>query len=126
MADKGVEIGLGAINDPNFGPYVMVAAGGVLIELLADRAVALAPIGRDTARTLIARLKVAKLLGGVRGGAKLDIDALADCLARLSVLAWDNRERIAEIDINPVIVTPRGCMAVDALVVPHRPKNESR
>ena len=126
MADKGVEIGLGAINDPNFGPYVMIAAGGVLIELLADRVVALAPIGRDTARTLIARLKVARLLDGVRGGPKLDIDALADCLARLSVLAWDNRDRIAEIDINPVIVTQNGCMAVDALVVPHRPKNESR
>src|SRR5262249_43374050 len=126
MAGRGVEIGLGMVNDASFGPYVMIAAGGVLIELLADRVVGLAPIGRETARALIARLKVARLLEGVRGGPRLDIDALAECVARLSVLAWEQRDRIAEIDINPVIVTPDGCVAVDALVVPRDGNNHSR
>ena len=118
MAPSGIEIAIGAINDPQFGPYVMVAAGGVLIELLADRAVALAPIDAATARRLIEGLKVHRLLAGWRGAPPADIDALAECMARVSLLAAEHRDNIAEIDVNPVIVHAEGCVAVDALIVP--------
>jgi acyl-CoA synthetase (NDP forming) len=117
MAAPGIEIAIGAINDPQFGPYVMVAAGGVLIELLADRAVALAPIDITAAHRLIAGLKVHRLLSGWRGARPADIDALAECIARVSVIAAEHRDSIAEIDVNPVIVGPAGCVAVDALIV---------
>lgn len=117
MVGPGTEIALGAVNDPQFGPYVMVAAGGVLIELLADRAFALAPIDTATARALIERLKVGRLLAGLRGAPPADVGALAECLARLSVIAAEHRDTIAEIDVNPVIAGPQGCVAVDALVV---------
>jgi acetate---CoA ligase (ADP-forming) len=117
MATQGIEIAIGAINDPQFGPYVMVAAGGVLIELLADRALALAPIDVAAAHRLIAPLKVHRLLSGWRGAPPADIDALAECIARVSVIAAEHRDSIAEIDVNPVIVAPSGCIAVDALIV---------
>jgi acyl-CoA synthetase (NDP forming) len=117
MAGKGVEAALGAINDAEFGPYVMVAAGGILIELLDDRSVALAPIGRAKAGAMIERLKLRKLLSGLRGRPPSDIAALADALRRLSHLAFDLRDGLREIDINPIIVGPSGAVAVDALVV---------
>jgi acyl-CoA synthetase (NDP forming) len=121
MAGRGVEAALGAVNDPDFGPYAMVAAGGVLIEILDDRAVSLAPIAAGTAVRMIARLRLARLLAGVRGAPLADAAALADALCRLSHLAADFADLIAEIDVNPVIVGPSGAVAVDALVVGRRP-----
>jgi acyl-CoA synthetase (NDP forming) len=117
MVAQGIEIAIGAVNDAQFGPYVMVAAGGVLIELLADRAVALAPIDITESHRLIAGLKVHRLLTGWRGARPADIDALAESVARLSAIAAEHRDSIAEIDVNPVIVGHAGCVAVDALVV---------
>jgi len=117
MVGKGVEAALGAINDPEFGPYVMIAAGGVLIELLDDRAVALAPISRAKAGGMIGRLKLRKLLAGLRGAPPADEPALADALWRLSHLAYDLRDGLRELDINPIIVGPSGAVAVDALIV---------
>lgn len=118
MAPAGIEIAVGAVNDPQFGPYVMIAAGGVLMELLADRAVALAPIDAATARGMIEGLKVHRLLAGWRGAPPADVGALAEGVARLSMLAAEHRDNIAEIDVNPLIVHPDGCTAVDALIVP--------
>jgi acyl-CoA synthetase (NDP forming) len=120
MAPAGVEIGLGAIRDPAFGTVVMVSAGGVLIEVLDDKAVALAPFGLEEARRLICSLKVSKLLAGVRGRPPADSDALATALARFSVMAADLGELISEIDVNPIIAGPAGAVAVDALVVPQQ------
>jgi acyl-CoA synthetase (NDP forming) len=117
MVGKGVEAALGAVNDPDFGPYVMAAAGGILIELLDDRKVALAPVSARKASTMIGGLKLRRLLGGVRGARPVDADALADTLHRLSHLAFDLQEVIGEIDLNPVIVRPSGVVAVDALVL---------
>ena len=117
MAHKGVEVGLGAVNDKDFGPYVMVAAGGVLIELLDDRAVTLAPVTQEHARMLVGRLRLMRLLKGLRGRPPGDVNALADALSRLSHLAFDLRDYIAELDINPLIITEAGCVAVDALAV---------
>jgi acyl-CoA synthetase (NDP forming) len=120
MAPAGVEIGFGAIRDPAFGTVVMVSAGGVLIEVIDDKAVALAPFGFEEARRLICSLKVSKLLAGVRGRPPADSDALATALSRFSVMAADLGELISEIDVNPIIAGPAGAVAVDALVVPQK------
>ena len=117
MAPAGIEIALGMVNDPQFGPLVMAGAGGVLVEVLGDRRFSLAPFDVTEARRLIDRLKLRPLLDGVRGGPPADIDALATALAAFSVLAHELGEVIAEIDVNPVIAGPHGCLAVDALVV---------
>jgi acyl-CoA synthetase (NDP forming) len=117
MALPGVEVALGIVRDPTFGPLVLVAAGGVLMELVHDRKLALPPIDEDAARRLIDGLAMRPLLDGVRGTPPSDVGALARAVSRLSVLALDLGDLIAELDINPVIVSPRGCVAVDVLVV---------
>jgi acetate---CoA ligase (ADP-forming) len=117
MARIGIEAGLGSVNDADIGPYVVAAAGGVLIELLEDQVVALAPVTLTRASELVSRLRLVRLLKGVRGMPACDIGGLVEALRRLSHLAFDLREGLAEIDINPVIVTPDGCVAVDALIV---------
>lgn len=118
MVDKGTEVGLGIINDPQFGPVIMIAAGGILIELLSDRAVALCPVSADEADKLLAGLKIDALIKGVRGQVAADRQALIDTIVKLSALAYELKDSVAEIDINPVIVNQAGAVAVDALVVP--------
>jgi len=117
MVDDGVEIGLGIINDPQFGPLLMVAAGGILIELLSERAMALCPVCIDDANDLLSTLKIDTMIKGVRGQAKSDRQALIDTIVKLSSMAYELKDVIAEIDINPVIVNSNGAVAVDALVV---------
>jgi len=119
MVPKGVEIMLGVKNDPNFGPSVMVGVGGIFVEIFKDYSLRLAPVDIDTAYEMVHSLKGKKLLYGARGAAPADVDALADVLVRLSRLAYDHREVIEELDINPLIVLEkgRGVKAVDALVV---------
>ena len=116
MVPPGVEIALGMVRDPDFGPVVTVGAGGVLVELLADRRAALAPFGRATARRLIDGLALARLLDGYRGGAAVDRDRLADILARFSQLAAELGGRLAEADVNP-LVCGEAILAVDALLI---------
>jgi len=120
MAPRGVEMHLGLVNDPMFGPLVLVAAGGVLVEVLHDRALGLPPLDDAAALRLIDRLKIRPILDGVRGAAPSDVAALAHAVSRMSVLAGDLGDLIDAIDVNPVIVSPTGCVAVDALVVPRR------
>jgi len=95
-----------------------VAAGGVLVEVLHDRKLALPPIDEEGARRLIDRLAIRPLLDGVRGAPPSDVESLARAVSRLSVLAVELGDRIAALDVNPVIVSPTGCVAVDALIVP--------
>ena len=121
MAPVGVELALGVVRDPTFGPLVVVAAGGVLVELLHDRALAFSPVDETGARRLVDRLKVRPLLDGARGAPASDVDALALAASRLSVLASDLGDLLRALDVNPVIVSPDGCLAVDALVVPADP-----
>jgi acyl-CoA synthetase (NDP forming) len=118
MAPAGVEVALGMVHDPTFGSLVLVAAGGVLVELLHDRALAMPPLDDAAAHRLIDRLAVRPMLDGVRGAAATDVGALARAVSRLSVMAVELGDLIAELDANPVIVSPSGCLAVDALVVP--------
>jgi acyl-CoA synthetase (NDP forming) len=122
MAPKGVELALGMVRDPQFGPVVMVGAGGVLVELLADRAAALAPFGPATARRLLDRLAIRRLLDGYRGASAVDLEALCATIARFSVLTAELGDVVGEIDVNPLICTARTAVAVDALVVP-RPRS---
>ena len=117
MIPPGVEVSLGLVRDPQFGPIVTVGAGGVLIELLADRQAALAPFGPATARRLLDRLAIRRLLDGYRGGAAVDLDRLAGLLARFSVLALETDGLVAEMDVNP-LVCGAGIVAVDGLVIP--------
>jgi acyl-CoA synthetase (NDP forming) len=116
MMEPAPEIALGMLVDPQWGPLVVVSAGGVLIELLDDRAQALAPFGPATARRLIDRLRIAKLLAGHRGGVSADLDALALAISRFSILARDLADLVSEIDINPILAGPE-ITAVDALII---------
>ncbi len=120
MAPPGVEIHLGIVRDPQFGPLVLVAAGGVLVEVLKDRRLALPPLDDLRARRLIDRLAARPLLDGARGQPAADVDALARAVVALSWLAHDLGDHLEALDANPVICGPDGCLAVDALVVPRR------
>jgi acetate---CoA ligase (ADP-forming) len=120
MAPSGVEIAFGIVRDPQFGPLVLVGAGGVLVEVMKDRRLAVPPLDLDRVRSLIDRLEIRPLLDGVRGQAAADIDALARALVALSWLAHDLGEHVYGLDANPVICGAEGCVAVDALVIPHR------
>jgi acetate---CoA ligase (ADP-forming) len=118
MAPTGVEISVGLTRDEQFGPVVVVAAGGVLVEMMADRAVALPPFGPDVARSLIGRLRVRPLLDGFRGGPPVDVEALVAAVCAVGQIGHHLGDVIDSLDINPFIVHPDGCVAVDALVVP--------
>jgi acetate---CoA ligase (ADP-forming) len=118
MAGPGVEVALGVVRDAQFGPLVLVAAGGILVEVLGDRRLAMPPIDDARAMRLIDRLKIRTLLAEVRGQPASDVGALARALVGLSWLAADLGEHLDALDVNPVICGPDGCVAVDVLVVP--------
>jgi acyl-CoA synthetase (NDP forming) len=90
--------------------------GGVLVELLQDSALALAPVGVDEAEQLIGSLRGARLLDGFRGARPVDRRALAELVARVSRFVSDHREVLVELDLNPVVCHPDGLVAVDALI----------
>jgi acyl-CoA synthetase (NDP forming) len=113
----GTEVIIGVVNDKFFGPVVMFGVGGVFAELLKDVTYRFAPFDVETAREMIAEIRAAKLLTGYRGSTPLAVEALAGVLARVSLLAADHEERIAEIDINPLFIDERGVVAADALIV---------
>jgi acetate---CoA ligase (ADP-forming) len=117
MAPSGTEIVLGIKNDRQFGPLVAAGLGGIMVELLADTAVRLAPVRDQTAREMLASLKGHALLTGFRGEPGVDIDALVDTICRLSELAHDLRDVIDQIDVNPMIASTNGAIAADALIV---------
>ena len=117
MAAAGVELAFGLVSDPQFGTFVMIGAGGLLVETLGDACFAVPPVDARTARAIMDRLSVKPVLDGVRGRPGVDLDALCEAFARFSVLAAALGGEIAELDVNPVIAGPRGVTAVDALVV---------
>jgi acetyltransferase len=117
MAPSGVEIGLGVKNDRQFGPLVAVGLGGIMVELLGDTAVRLAPVTDAAARDMLTSLKGYPLLTGYRGKPGVDVDGLVDAICRLSELAHDLADVIDQIDVNPVIAGGAGVMAADALIV---------
>lgn len=113
----GTEVILGGKRDPQFGPVLVFGLGGIYTELVRDVSFRVAPITRDAALEMIRETRSYKILSGARGREPGDIDGLADCLVRLGALLHDHPE-IAEVDINPLLVTAKGCLAVDALILP--------
>ena len=114
----GVECILGIHRDPVFGPIAMFGLGGIFVEVLKDVVFHRAPFGEDVAETMIRSIRAAPLLTGVRGRKPADIKALARMLARLSVFAHQAGDRLAGIDLNPVLAMPEGegAFAVDAVI----------
>ncbi|WP_051246875.1 acetate--CoA ligase family protein [Nocardioides halotolerans] len=112
----GVELIVGGVRDPRFGAVVMVGLGGVLTEVLGDTVCALAPVSADAARRLLLSLQGAPLLLGARGRAPVDLGALAEVVARFSLLAAAHPE-VAEMELNPVLTSSSGVLALDARVV---------
>jgi len=117
MVQGGFELIAGVVNDAVFGPVVVVGAGGIYAEVLGDSACRLAPFDEATALEMLGELRCRRLLDGARGGAALDVNAVAKALTALSRFAWDNRDRVSEIDLNPLFVLPVGVVAADALIV---------
>lgn len=115
MVAPGVEMIAGVTHDPLFGPLVLVGMGGVAAELLRDTTVRILPVTDLEAREMVTSLRGAPLLSGYRGAPTTDVGALTDLLVRLGVLA-DEIPEVAELDINPVIVSPNGAVAVDVKV----------
>jgi acyl-CoA synthetase (NDP forming) len=112
----GVEVIVGTQWDPRFGPVVLVGLGGVLTEVLADVAVALAPVSDATAEELVRSLRGAALLEGVRGRPAVDVAALAALVAEVSRLAAAHPE-IAELELNPVLASASRVLALDARAI---------
>ncbi|MFG2721101.1 acetate--CoA ligase family protein [Streptomyces sp. NPDC048416] len=119
MVERGVEMVVGVTHDALFGPTVTVGLGGVLVEVLGDSAVRVPPFGEDQARDMLGELRGRALLDGVRGGPPLDVDALVEVVLRVQRMALELDGELSELDINPLVVLPRGqgAVALDALAV---------
>jgi acetyltransferase len=119
MVGDGVEVIIGVNCDPQLGPVLLFGSGGVMVEIYNDVALRRCPITLPEAQAMIAEVKGARLLEGFRGRPAADLEALADTLVRVSYLAMHLEGHLAELDINPLMVLPRGrgVKAVDALVV---------
>ncbi len=118
MAGEGVEMILGIKRDPLFGPVVLCGLGGILVEVLKDIAVGIPPLSRQQAHDILTRLRGFQILGGVRGKPPADIDALCDAIVGIANLAVSLGDQLLGVDINPLIVLPKGqgVVAVDAVV----------
>ncbi|MER6157463.1 acetate--CoA ligase family protein [Streptomyces sp. NPDC001868] len=119
MVERGVEMVVGVTHDDLFGPTVTVGLGGVLVEVLRDSAVRVPPFAEDQAHAMLAELRGRALLDGVRGAPPADVDALVEVVLRVQRMALELGDEIAELDINPLMVLPRGqgAVALDALAV---------
>jgi len=116
IPDKGIELILGVKKDRDFGPVILFGMGGIMAEVLADRAIALPPLNRLLARRLMEKTKVFRLLRGHRGQPPANLELLEEILVRLAQLVTDFSE-VDELDINPLIVTKDKALAVDARVI---------
>ena len=120
MAAPGWELILGMARDPALGPLIVVGAGGVLAEHLAERAVALPPLTSQAASTMLDGLRFSEILKGVRGQPPCDRNAITSAIVSFSALVTDLGEHLDAFDINPLICSPSGVLAVDALAIPAR------
>lgn len=122
MVSGGIEMIAGMSQCAPFGPGIVAGTGGVLVELVKDASLALAPVDHARALVLIGSTRAARLLGGFRGSAPADTAAFADLLVRLSSIAMAYGDLIEAIDLNPVAVLPagRGVRVLDALVIPKK------
>lgn len=119
MAPSGVEVLLGLHRDPDFGPMILLGLGGTAAELLDDVSMRRAPLSPHDVREMIEETRLGEILSGFRGAPPADREALVRAVLALSAVARDFADDIESIDINPLIVLPKGegCVAVDALIV---------
>ena len=117
LVTGGTETVLGVAHDELFGPTVMLGLGGVFVEVLRDVTFRVPPVDRAEARRMVTELRGSALLTGARGRPTADVGALVDAIMRVQRLAVDLSGEVAELDINPLVVRPKGAVAVDALVV---------
>jgi acetyl coenzyme A synthetase (ADP forming)-like protein len=128
MAPAGVEMLVGVVHDPQFGPVLACGAGGTAVELVHDVAVRITPLAEGDARGMVRSLRTFPLLDGYRGAPKADTAALEDLLDRISALV-EAHPQVAELECNPVVVTAAGALVVDVRArvhaVPGRPPSPS-
>ena len=126
MAPAGLEVVVGGLRDPQFGPLVMVGLGGIFVEVLADVSFRICPIARLDAEEMLDELKGAALFRGARGRNPVSREAVVDVLLKVGGekgLMMTHGDDIAEADINPIIVSEHAAVAVDARFVLTQPKN---
>jgi acetate---CoA ligase (ADP-forming) len=117
MVTGGVETVVGVATDDLFGPVVMVGLGGVFVEVLGDVTFRVPPFGREDAGRMLRELRGFPLLAGARGAEPVDLEALVDVIMQVQRLALDLAGEVRELDLNPLVVLPKGAVALDALVV---------
>jgi acyl-CoA synthetase (NDP forming) len=120
MAPPGQEVVIGGLRDPHFGPLVMVGLGGIFVEVLSDVAFRICPITRLDAEEMLDELKGARVLDGARGREPASRDAIVDVLLRMggeTGLLVQHADDVSEADINPLIVSSTGAVAVDARII---------
>ena len=119
MTGAVAELIIGVKRDDLFGLVLVIGAGGILVEMVEDAATLLLPVTRDAVAGAVQGLRVAKLLRGYRGKPAGDIDAVIDAVMAVAAFAEANRANLVELDVNPLLVMPKGegAIAVDALVV---------
>jgi succinyl-CoA synthetase beta subunit len=113
----GVELIIGTRVDQTFGPVILVGPGGIFVEAMVDVVFRMCPTTRDLALGAIEEIRYQKLLDGFRGIPKVDRGELAELMVKLSELAWEHREHLGEMDINPVIANEDGLYPVDARMI---------
>ena len=116
MAKPGLELIAGIVRDERFGPLIVVGLGGIFVEMLKDTALRLAPVDAKEARAMLLSLRGAPMLHGVRGSAAVDLDAIANAIAKLSEFAAATPE-IKEMDLNPIVAYPNGIITLDARIL---------
>jgi acyl-CoA synthetase (NDP forming) len=119
MVPQGTEIIVGAKYEPGLGQVLMFGLGGVFVELLKDVAFSLAPVAKSRVLTQLTELKSAALLRGYRGAPGVDLDLLADQIARISEFVADSEDLVAELDVNPILARADDATAVDAVIIPN-------
>ena len=117
MLKGGVELVVGVKRDAQVGPVLLIGLGGVLVEIMRDTVLALAPVGKAEARRMLERLRGFKLLQGYRGSPPADLDAVCEAIACVSEFAADFADDVEEVDVNPLLARPDGAVALDALIV---------
>lgn len=119
MVTNGTEVIIGMKNDPQFGPTLLFGLGGIFVEIMKDVSLRIAPITKREAMEMLEDTKGYRILQGARGEKPADIKALCDLLVRIGLMVVEQKERIVELDLNPVIVLPegQGVKVVDALIL---------
>lgn len=117
MVGKGLELIVGTNTDPTFGPVILFGVGGVMVEAIKDVVFRLCPTTQPQALQAIEEIKARVLLEGFRGMPKVNKEELSNLIVKLSELAWEYKEYIAEMDINPIIANEDGLFPVDARII---------